>query len=202
MDYSDMMGLEMYEGDGLGQFLDGESLRRSLMAAGSGGLGILLTTYVWQMQALNDALPADPTNRTRIKNVLAVALGVVGGRAIYGDGTDQARRDYAMGFLGGVGGLGMAGLIASFLPTPAAGETSNWASSIRTLSTPGTGFSGGMRGLDLAALEAAVATNSPSWSAGNMMGLAAPVVRDQALASTGTTTEDIAGYGYAPPPSF
>jgi hypothetical protein len=98
--------------------------------------------------------------------------------------------------MGGVSGLALAQLLASFAP--------------ETLSTSLSG--GGLSSADLAALEAAVATNSPSWRAGEMNGLRSPVMTERALASTGTTQEDLAEYdrymggggviGAAPPPSF
>lgn len=182
MRYSDMMGLEMYDDDGLSGWMDGDMLRNHLMAGLGGAGGILVTS------ALLSRLPAmsdDATKNSRIKNVLAVAIGVLGGRFIY-----DKNRDVAMGFVGGVAGLGLAQLLASFAPD--------------TLSTSLS--DGALSGADLAALEAAVASNSPSWQAGTVPSLPAtasfsgPVVREQTLAATDASAETLGEY--YPPPSF
>jgi hypothetical protein len=166
----------------MGAWLTGSQVKESLMAGLAGGGGILVTSAVLQRLPF----PADwqPSTTSRVKNLLAVAVGVAGGRMLY-----DRNRDAAMGFMGGVGGLAIAQLLASFAPD--------------TLSTSLSG--GGLSSADLAALEAAVATNSPSWRAGE---LSAPMVSERQLAATGTTQEDLADYdrymsgGGVPAPSF
>jgi len=179
-----MHGLEMYGSDDLG-FMSGQDLQNALMAAGAGGLGILATS--WVLGKLPDDMVADPTNNSRIKSLIGVAIGVIGGKMI-----DQyASRDYAMGFTGAVAGASIASLIASWAP-----ET------FPSVSLAG----GGLADADLAALEATVATNAGAWRAPASLG--APVVDTQMLRGTMTSTEEIAAYSHmmdqqaAPPPSF
>lgn len=194
-----MHGLQMYGGDDLGQFMTGEDLRVSLMAAGAGGLGIIATKWllgkVQDMQAPAEGAPALTADQeamnSRIRSVLGIAVGVLGGKLI-----DQyASRDTAMGFTGAVAGASFASLLASF-------------DAMREMYPDGVQLNG-MRGLadaDLAALEATVATNSMAWRA--PAALSAPVVDAQTLRGTMTSTEEIAAYSHlmdqqsAPPPSF
>jgi hypothetical protein len=168
MGYSDdMMGLAMY--DDMGAFMSGSQLKEHLMAGGAGGIGILATSAVLQRVPF----PADwqPSTTSKVKNLLALGVGVIGGRMMY-----DRNREAALGFMGGVGGLAIAQLLQSFAP--------------ETLSTSLSG--GGLSSADLAALESAVATNSPSWRAG--AGMSAPSVSERQLASTGTTQEELADY--------
>lgn len=185
-----MAGLEMYGDDGLSAFMDAEALKVSLMAGAAGGVGILATNYVLGMLpdfVGGDAPTADDAKmNSRIKSAVAIGIGVLGGRMI-----DQyASRDVAMGFVGGVAGAGMAALLASWMP-----ET-----------FPTTSLSGGLSDMDLAALEATVATNSGAWRA--PAALSSPDVAMQTLRSTETSSEELAAYaaymgqGNAPPPSF
>lgn len=175
-----MAGLEMY-GDDLGAFMDAEALKDAFMAGGAGAVGILATNYA--LGKLPDDMLADPTNNSRLKSTIAVAIGVLGGRAIY-----QYNRDAGMGFVGGVAGAGLAALVASWMPEM----------------FPSTSLSGGLSDADLSALEATVATNAPGWRA---PGLSAPDVASQQLQATYTSSEDIAAYGAymsqgVSPPSF
>lgn len=181
-----MHGLQMYGGDDLGQFMTGEDLRVSLMAAGAGGLGIIASK--WLLGKVPD-MAEDPMTNSRVRSLVGVAIGVFGGRLL-----DQyTSRDTAMGFTGAVAGASLASLIASWMP-----ET-----------YPDGVQLNGMRGLadaDLAALEATVASNSMAWRA--PAALSAPVVDAQTLRGTMTSTEEIAAYSHlmdqqsAPPPSF
>lgn len=178
-----MAGLGMY-GDDLGAFMSGEDMKTALMAAGAGGAGILVTSFL--LSKLPADMVADPVNNSRIKSLIGVAIGVLGGRMI-----DQyASRDTAMGFTGAVAGASLASLVASWMP-----ET------FPSVALAG----GGLADADLAALEATVATNSGAWRA---PALGAPVVDNQVLRGTETSTEEIAAYSHlmegqgAPPPSF
>lgn len=178
-----MAGLQMY-GDDLGAFMSGEDIKTSLMAAGAGAAGILVTSYI--LSKLPGDMVADPANNSRLKSLIGLGIGVVGGRMI-----DQyASRDTAMGFVGAVAGASLASLAASWMP-----ET------FPSVALAG----GGLADADLAALEATVATNSAAWRA---PALGAPVVSDQVLRGTETTSEEIAAYTHlmdrqaAPPPSF
>lgn len=175
--YDDMMGY-----DDLGALLSGDQVKHMLMSGGAGGLGILATSAVLQRVPLPETW--EPQTKSRVKNLLAIGVGVVGGRMLY-----DRNRDVAMAFMGAVGGLGFAQLLASWAPD-----------------TLTTSLSGGLSGADFAALEAAVATNSASWRAG--AGMSAPQVSERQLAATGTTQEDLADYDRymggagVPAPSF
>jgi hypothetical protein len=169
-----MSGLEMYGSD-LGAFMDAEALKTSLMAGGAGAVGILATNYVLGMlPSMSDT----PETNSRLKSAIAIAIGVFGGRAL-----DQYySRDVAMGFVGGVAGAGMASLIAGFLP-------------MRDDGTPYVSASlsgGGLGDMDLAALEATVASNEGAWRA--PAALSSPNVAEQELRSTMTSSEEIAAY--------
>lgn len=195
-----MHGLEMYGSDDLG-FMSGQDLQNALMAAGAGGLGILATSWVLgkvrDFQAPAEgaaALTADQEMmNSRIRSLLGVAIGVVGGKMI-----DQYySRDYAMGFTGAVAGASLASLFASWAPDTFPSVALNGYSG---------GYMNGLADADLAALEATVATNAGAWRAPASLG--APVVDSQMLRGTMTSTEEIAAYSHlmdqqaAPPPSF
>lgn len=163
MDY-DMAGLAMY--DGMGAWMTADMLKQQLMAGAAGAGGILLTSAVLQ----RIPLPEDwePQTRSRVKNAIAIGIGVLGGRMIW-----EKNRDAAMGFVGGVAGLGLAQLLASWAPD--------------TLSTS---LSGGLADVDLASLESAVVHSSP--------GLMGPQVTERALSAPGVSVESLADAGYAP----
>lgn len=178
--------MAMY-GDDLGAFkMTADDLKNSLMSAGSGGLGILATS--WLLGKLPPDMVADPANNSRIKSLVGVAIGVLGGRVIDSYGS----RDAAMGFTGAVAGASVASLLASWMP-----ET------FPSVSLSG----GGLSDYDMSALEATVATNSAAWRA---PGLSAPDVATQTLRGfrgTETSDETIASFALldnqgAPPPSF
>jgi hypothetical protein len=143
----DMMGLEMYDSSyDLGSYLTPELVKEHLMAGVSGGVGIALVSTILGKINKPDMIESDMTWR-RVKDGLAIVIGVLGGRLMY-----DRNRSAAMGFVGGVAGLGIADLLASFVNEPGAEPT------IRTQ------FSGGnLSGADLAMLEAAVATAAPAW---------------------------------------
>lgn len=171
----DMMGLEMYDSSyDLGAFLDAETIKAHLMAGASGGVGILLvSTLLNKIQ--QPAMFTDATNWRRTKDVLAVVAGVVGGRLLY----DQ-NRDAAMGFVGGVAGLGLADLIASFVNTDPAAPMVN------------TALSGGyLSGSDLAALEMAVSQAYPAWRPESLQGT---VAQSMALSAPMVTTTELGAY--------
>lgn len=212
MRYDDMMGLEMYNDDGMGAWITPEMLKEHLMAAGSGAVGILATSALVQKVLKTPAPPTDGSQTaeqratqekmwSNYRGLASVAVGILGGRFIY-----DYNRDAGMGFVGGVAGGALAQVLANLAGAPKDGDnagipylTTNlaqteWSPSAYSLSA-----------YDLAALESTVATNAPSWAAGangSLSALSAPVVREQSLAGTVTTTEDIASYMDAPPPSF
>lgn len=179
-----MSGLQMY-GDDLGAFMSGEDVKESLMAVGAGAVGVLATGYVLGM--LPADMVADPVNNSRLKSTIALAVGVLGGRAIY-----NYNRDMGMAFVGAVGGNALAALIGSWAP-----ET-----------FPSTALAGGIADADLAALGATVATNSGAYQPPALGRLGAPNVAAQQLMGTETSSEEIAAYHTlmndqaAPPPSF
>lgn len=142
-----MFGLEMYDSSyDLGSFLDPEALKSHLMSGAAGGVGILaVATLLNKIE--QPSMITDPMNWRRTKGALAILVGVLGGRAMY-----DRNRDAAMGFVGGVAGLGFADLIASFVNTDASAATVN------------TQLTGGhLSGGDLRALEAAVSQAFPAW---------------------------------------
>jgi hypothetical protein len=143
----DMMGLEMYDSSyDLGAYLSPEMVKEHLMAGFSGGVGIALVSTLLNKIEKPQMIESDMTWR-RVKDGLAIVAGVIGGRVMY-----DRNRDAAMGFVGGVAGLGIADFIASFVNDPSAAPT------IRTQ------LSGGhLSGADLAMLEAAVSTAAPAW---------------------------------------
>lgn len=162
----DMMGLEMYDSSyDLGAYLSPEMVKAHLMAGFSGGVGIALVSTLLNEIEKPQMIESDMTWR-RTKDVLAIVAGVIGGRVMY-----DRNRDAAMGFVGGVAGLGIADLLASFVNDPAEEPT------IRTQ------LSGGhLSGADLAMLEAAVVSPGAAWrpelsgTAAQSAMLSAPVV--------------------------
>ncbi len=196
MDY-DMMGLEMYGSDGsdgMGMWMTADQLKSSLMGAAVGGGGIMLVSTVMGKipQPLTGmfslAEEGGAKNWSRLKSALAVAAGVLGGRAIHGDGTDSYRRDSAMAFVGGVAGLGLASLVASWIPAYEDGTP------MVTTSLAG----GHLAGADLAMLEAAVATTAAAWQPSSdsaMNGLRGPSVRTSMLQAPVTSEIDLGALG-------
>lgn len=190
--YGSMRGLAMYGDDGLGAFkMTADDLKDALMTSGAGAVGILGVSFI--LNKLPADMVADPMNNSRLKSVIGLGLGVLGGRLIDSYGS----RDAAMGFTGAVAGASLASLIASWAPD--------------TLTTSLAG--GGLADADLAMLEATVASNSGAWRA---PALSAPDVATQQLMGLGrgfrgteTADETIAAYNHlmgaqdaAPPPSF
>lgn len=146
----DMMGLGMYDSSyDLGALLDPEAIKSHLMSGASGGVGILLVATllnkIEKPSMFSDPVTGD-TNWRRTKSVIAIAAGVLGGRLMY-----DKNRDAAMGFVGGVAGLGFADLIASFVNDPA-------DPMVRT-----TLAGGHLSGGELRSLEAAVSQAYPAW---------------------------------------
>lgn len=142
----DMMGLGMYDSSyDLGALLDPEAIKSHLMSGASGGVGILLVATLLN-KIDQPSMIADPMNWRRAKDVIAIAAGVLGGRLMY-----DKNRDAAMGFVGGVAGLGFADLIASFVNDPA-------DPMVRT-----TLAGGHLSGGELRSLEAAVSQAYPAW---------------------------------------
>lgn len=158
--------LAMYD-DGMGMWISPEMLKTQLMAGVAGAGGILATSFI--VQKVGEYLPADmePMTKRRVKNAIAIGIGVLGGRAIW-----EKDRNMAMGFVGGVAGLGLAQLVASFSDS---------------LSTD---LSGGLSSMDLASLEAAVSTSSQPFSPG----LSGPTVSERALSAPGVSAEVLAEY--------
>lgn len=172
MSKHDMMGLAMYDSSyDLGAYLTPEMVKEHLMAGLSGGAGILLVSTLLSKIDKPEMIESNMTWR-RVKDGIAIVAGVLGGRMIY-----EKNRDAAMGFVGGVAGLGMADLIASFV------NTDGQPATVRT-SLAGGYLSGG----DLASLEAAVSQAYPAWRPESLSGtvaqtreLSAPVVSNTEL---------------------
>lgn len=153
-------------GGGMGAWLTGDMVKQQMMAGAAGAGGILITSAVLQ----RIPLPEDwePMTKSRVKNAIAIGIGVLGGRMIW-----EKNRDAAMGFVGGVAGLGLAQLIASWAPD--------------TLSTS---LSGGLADVDLASLEASNVHASPGFSG--------PQVSERSLSAPGVSREFLAEADYAP----
>ena len=172
----DMMGLEMMDSSyDLGAFMTPEMLKESLMSGASGAAGILLVSTLLNKIDQPEMFTGENAamNWRRTKSVAAVAIGVLGGRMIY-----ERNPQAAMGFLGGVAGLGIADLVASFINDPASAD----GPTVRTQ------LSGGhLSGGDLAMLEAAVSQSYPAWQPGlngtvaQSQQLSAPVVSNTEL---------------------
>ncbi|NJN63460.1 MAG: hypothetical protein HC882_00350 [Acidobacteria bacterium] len=171
----DMDGLAMY--DDLGNWMSPEILKRHGMAMVGGAGGILVTSYAVQM--LDEYLPGDweATTRSRTKSVIAIALGVLGGRLLF-----DRDRDAAMGVVGGVAGLGLAELISSFVNDPDAAPTLT------------TSLRGGLSEMDLSALEAAVVTPAAAFVPPRNNGMAGTVVSRAALSAPGVSVERLGEY--------
>lgn len=172
MRYDDMMGLEMYGGDGLGAWLTGDMLKQQLMAGAVGAGGILLTATVLG-KIDQPASITDPMNWRRIKDLIAVGVGVLGGRALH-DRNPSA----AMAFVGAVAGMGIADAVASWVPANSDGSPMVRASL----------GGGNLSSADLRALEAAVATPMAAWRPSyDMAGLGAPVTQTRQLSAPQVT---------------
>lgn len=182
MRYDEMMGLESYGGGGLGAWMDGQMLKEHLMAGAVGGGGILVVSSLlnyanrWQPTTGMFAASTDggPANWKRAKAALAAVIGVLGGRAMY-----DRNRDAAMAFVGGVTGMGLASLVASWIP----------AGSDGTVYVKANLEGGHLSGADLRALEMAVSTPMASWrpsydmagTVAQSRGLQSPQVTDTVL---------------------
>ena len=185
MDY-DISGLESF---GLGAFLDAQHVKSAVMGAAIGGGGILLTTTaldkVWAQPAAGsgsmfapDAAGGNGTmNFKRAKSALTVLVGLLGGRALY-----DKNRDAASAFMGGVSGLGLAELVASYVNDPA----STTGPTVRT-----SNLSGHLSLSDLRALEMAVSTPMRAYQ--NMNGFGGPVTNTQQLSAPVTSATELGG---------
>ena len=105
-----------------GGLVDPEMLRSSMKSAGGGALSAVLFTlavnkirHAKKDAGGNDIKVTDPYDPTQQVNpplldsplkrsLAAVGLLLVGGRAIWGSGNSEGRRDFAKGFMGALGG--------------------------------------------------------------------------------------------------
>jgi hypothetical protein len=184
MRYDDMMGLEMYGGSDLGAWLTGDMMKQQLMAGAVGAGGILLTATVLG-KITQPASITDPMNWRRIKDLLAVGVGILGGRALH-----DRNPGAAMAFVGAVAGMGIADAVASWVPANADGTPM-----VRT------SLAGGhLSGADLRALEMAVSTPMAAWRPSyEMSGLGAPMVQQRQLSAPGVTQTEMGELrAYAP----
>lgn len=85
---------------GLDQLVTPEMMRAKVVSALAGGGGILVTANVLERI---DYLADKP----KLKAAAAVLMGLVGGRLLW-----DRSRDAAVGFVGGVGGIGIAKLVS------------------------------------------------------------------------------------------
>jgi hypothetical protein len=170
----DLMGY----GGGLGALLPtGEEVKESLMAGAAGGAGILLvSTVLSKIPQPTEGTFADPMTWRRTKGALAIVAGILGGRALY-DRSPNA----SMAVVGAVCGLGMADLVASWVPA------SDDGSPMVT-----TGLSGGLSGATLRALEQAVSTPMNAWQPG----MAGTVAQTRALSAPVSSMTELGNQAY------
>lgn len=164
----DMDGLAMYD-DGMGAYITPEMLKAQLMAGAAGAGGILITSAIVQRIPW-DSIATDPGTQRYLKVAASALVGIVGGRMLW-----ERNHHAAMGFVGGVVGLALAQLVASFAPD--------------TLTTSLSGAS--VNEMDLAALEAAVSSREPAYSRGSM---GDPQVTARELSAPGVTQEVLREY--------
>lgn len=106
--YDDMMGLEF---GGMSSLLDAQMIKDAVVASVAGGGAILLGSYALNKLVAQDWMPQMlKDNRKVVKGVSMIALGFVGGGALY-----NYNREASLGVLGGMGALGVANIINSFL---------------------------------------------------------------------------------------
>jgi len=186
MDY-DMEGLEFGEYGGLGSWIDMEMVKDALIASGAGAATLLAGTYgVDMLMSKVDFLnPADPDNKRRVKGLLQIVLGIAVGSQVY-DANDRMRSAASMGIIGGLGSVGMANILNTFLGTNAVslealpGEAS-------LLSAYSDDFDGVAA---LSALEATGVSSSP----GAFAQFADPSVTNEALMGTIVQQEELGAY--------
>jgi hypothetical protein len=90
---------------GMGDMMDPEMLKAHVVSALAGGGGILIVANIMErIEYFAD--------KPKLKAGLTALLGIVGGRLMWSD--DEAGRQHmAMGFTGGVSGIGLAKLVSS-----------------------------------------------------------------------------------------
>jgi len=186
MDY-DMEGLEFGEYGGLGSWIDMEMVTDALIASGAGAATLLAGTYgVDMLMSKVDFLrPADEDNKRRVKGLLQIVLGIAVGSQVY-DANNRMRSAASMGIIGGLGAVGMANILNTFLGANAVsldalpGESS-------LLSAYSDDFDG------VAALSALEATGVAS-SPGAFAQFADPSVTNEALMGTIVQQEELGAY--------
>ena len=186
MDY-DMEGLEFGEYGGLGSWIDMEMVTDALIASGAGAATLLAGTYgVDMLMSKVDFLrPADEDNKRRVKGLLQIVLGIAVGSQVY-DANNRMRSAASMGIIGGLGAVGMANILNTFLGANAVsldalpGESS-------LLSAYSDDFDGVAA---LSALEATGVSSSP----GAFAQFADPSVTNEALMGTIVQQEELGAY--------
>ena len=186
MDY-DMEGLEFGEYGGLGSWIDMEMVTDAMIASGAGAATLLAGTYgVDMLMSKVDFLrPADEDNQRRVKGLLQIVLGIAVGSQVY-DANNRMRSAASMGIIGGLGAVGMANILNTFLGANAVsldalpGESS-------LLSAYSDDFDGVAA---LSALEATGVSSSP----GAFAQFADPSVTNEALMGTIVQQEELGAY--------
>lgn len=164
--YDEMMGLEFGE---FGSFLDGQMFKDALVASAAGGVGVLAGTWAINKLLGMDNMPQFvKDNRKVAKGVLQIGAGLVLGRVLY-----DRSREASMGVLGGLGALGAANIINSFMKDNAVAlegddELSGSDSSL-------------LSNYDNMAALAALETTSVSSAPDAFQGFADPTVTQEAL---------------------
>ena len=191
MDY-DMEGLEFGEYGGLGEWINERMIKDTFVASTAGAVTLLAGTYGIDMlmRKVDFLNPADADNKRRVKGLMQIVLGVVAGGLVYrmGDGTPDTRvyETAAMGVTGGLGAVGMANILNTFLGANAVslealpGEAS-------LLSAYSDDFDGVAA---LSALEATGVSSSP----GAFAQFADPSVTNEALMGTIVQQEELGAY--------
>jgi hypothetical protein len=195
--YDDLMGLDMYD-EGMGEMYNAQSAQEDAIAAGSSAIAILLGA--WAMPKMPAPKDWTPENQHRMRAALAVLAGIVGSRMLIRYGN----RDAAMAVLGGVGGLGIAQLVDSYLTPDKDGKR------LLTIGTPfgeygaypdAGALSAGDEALltaysrDTGTLSALELTNVAA-ARGAFAGFAGPVVTNEALMGAVVQAETLGDGGY------
>jgi hypothetical protein len=110
-DYDDLMGLDMYD-DGMSGLITADMLRDKLIAAGSAAAGIGLASWLLPMIPMPAMVTSlSEPNQHRVRAGIGMLAGIAAGRGLW-----NYNRDAAMAVVGGVAGLSLLQLLATYMP--------------------------------------------------------------------------------------
>ena len=190
-DYDDMMGLDFGDFDSL---IPPGFLKEVGLAAGTGGIGLLVVSYGLQKLAeMPYVAKLEPVMKSRVMSGVAIVGGIAAGRGLY-----NYNREAAMGVVGAVSGVGIANLIGSFFDVNPLGKPLGVLPEEMALSTsPDAALlaqydqyaMNGVHGLG----ATGVAASAPAFQ-----GFADPTVTPEALQGLGSAMTQMETLGYAP----